>query len=72
VSTTVRLPESDSHASPERYAAGDVLEIRPQNQAEDVEDFLKSAGWLDLADDLFDIEPSNPRQFAMDVVSPCT
>lgn len=49
------------HLESGRYAAGDVLEIRPQNKEEDVEDFLKSTGWIDIADDHFEIEPSNPR-----------
>lgn len=43
-----------------RYAAGDVLEIRPQNSAAEVERFLGSAGWTAIADDVVLVSPSDP------------
>ncbi|KWU44309.1 riboflavin synthase domain-like protein [Rhodotorula sp. JG-1b] len=44
------------------YAAGDVLEIRPCNSAEDVERFLQSAGWTDMADQVLAIYPTSHDQ----------
>ncbi|GAA5961572.1 hypothetical protein JCM8115_006723 [Rhodotorula mucilaginosa] len=44
------------------YAAGDVLEIRPCNSAEDVDRFLQSAGWTDMADEVIAIYPTSPDQ----------
>ncbi|GAA5853371.1 hypothetical protein JCM9279_005769 [Rhodotorula babjevae] len=44
------------------YAAGDVLEIRPQNSAAEAERFLSSTGWSDIADDIFLVSPSDPDQ----------
>lgn len=43
-----------------RYAAGDVLEIRPQNSKEEVDRFLVAAQWTDIADDTFVMTASNP------------
>ncbi|SCZ91319.1 BZ3500_MvSof-1268-A1-R1_Chr1-2g01331 [Microbotryum saponariae] len=42
-----------------RYSAGDVLEIRPQNSPEDVDRFLSSAGWTELAHQPFRLEAHN-------------
>ncbi|KAM0793619.1 hypothetical protein ACM66B_001052 [Microbotryomycetes sp. NB124-2] len=44
------------------YEAGDVLEIKPQNAPEDVERFLKSAGWIEIADDLFEFSAATTDQ----------
>ncbi|GAA5973567.1 hypothetical protein JCM21900_005453 [Sporobolomyces salmonicolor] len=44
------------------YAAGDVLEIRPQNSKENVDRFLSSAKWTSVADTPFLITPSNTDQ----------
>ncbi|GAA5923352.1 hypothetical protein JCM3775_007512 [Rhodotorula graminis] len=44
------------------YTAGDVLEIRPQNSPAEVERFLTSAGWTDLADDVVLVSPTDPAQ----------
>ncbi|GAA5905511.1 hypothetical protein JCM6882_004772 [Rhodosporidiobolus microsporus] len=44
------------------YTAGDVLEIRPQNAKEDVDRFLTSARWADIADDVYIVAPSNSDQ----------
>lgn len=42
-----------------RYAAGDVLEIRPQNSKEDVDRFLASTRWTEIADEPFLISPTS-------------
>ncbi|GAA5973540.1 hypothetical protein JCM11641_007108 [Rhodosporidiobolus odoratus] len=44
------------------YTAGDVLEIRPQNSKEEVDRFLTSARWEDIADDVYLVTPSNLDQ----------
>lgn len=41
------------------YEAGDVLEIRPRNSAENVEHFLSSIGWTPVADKLYSVTASN-------------
>ncbi|KDE06917.1 hypothetical protein MVLG_02805 [Microbotryum lychnidis-dioicae p1A1 Lamole] len=45
-----------------RYSAGDVLEIRPQNSPEDVDRFLSSAGWTELAHQPFRLEAYNENR----------
>lgn len=37
------------------YDAGDILEVRPENLPEDVEQFLKVMKWEDRADEVFDM-----------------
>lgn len=37
------------------YEAGDILEVRPENLSEDVDQFLKVMKWQDQADQVFDI-----------------
>ena len=48
------------------YEAGDVLEIRPQNSAEDVQRFLTSVGWTDIADELYSLRATSPGAFSRD------
>lgn len=45
------------------YAAGDVLEIRPQNSCTDVQKFLDTVGWSSIADELYDLTPTSPGPF---------
>ena len=43
-----------------RHVAGDVIEIRPSNSQEDVDAFLKTVGWTDIADVAYLVSPSSP------------
>lgn len=38
------------------YEAGDILEVRPENLAEDVEQFLKVMKWQEEADKVFEVK----------------
>lgn len=42
-----------------RYSAGDVLEIRPCNSKEDVDRFLSSTRWTDIADEPYLVHPAS-------------
>ncbi|KAK4052863.1 NAPDH-dependent diflavin reductase [Microbotryomycetes sp. JL221] len=44
------------------YEAGDVLEIKPENTDESVQRFLESAGWANIADDMFEFSATSPDQ----------
>ncbi|KAK4055080.1 NAPDH-dependent diflavin reductase [Microbotryomycetes sp. JL201] len=59
---SLELRIEDVSAESTLYEAGDVLEIKPENAPEDVERFLSSAGWTDIADDYFEFSPSNADQ----------
>ncbi|GAA6017924.1 hypothetical protein JCM8202_006200 [Rhodotorula sphaerocarpa] len=44
------------------YSAGDVLEIRPCNSKEDVDRFLSSTRWTDIADEPYLVHPTSIDQ----------
>jgi sulfite reductase alpha subunit-like flavoprotein len=58
-SSTLSIPNTGYFANNfnGRYEAGDVAIIHPEASDIDVESFLNSMGWANVADDPFTIEP---------------
>ncbi|GAA6005265.1 NAPDH-dependent diflavin reductase [Rhodotorula paludigena] len=58
----LELEDVEENERTRLYQAGDVLELRPQNSSEEVDRFLETVRWTDIADDIYTVSASDPNQ----------